>query len=81
MFSRRLATAPFQVFSLGGIPPPLRAGAPRSRFSHPALPGGVEAMASTEDSTLWLVTLASPSDDKSHAPSLVSGSHRELPSM
>ena len=71
--SRRLATTPFQFFGQGGIPSPLRAGAPISRFSHLTLPGGVEATTSTKDSTLWLVTLVPPFDDESHAPSLVSG--------
>ena len=73
--------ASFQVFGQGGIPPPLRAGAPRSRFSRLVLPGGVEATASAEDLILWLATLAPQFDDESHAPSPGSGSHCELPSM
>ena len=72
---------PVQVFGQGGIPPLSRVGAPRSRFSCPALRGGVEAMASTEDPTLRLATLTPPSDDESHALSPVSESCRELPSM
>ena len=59
----------------------LRGQAPRSYFSHPALPGGVEVTASAEDLTLQQATLAPPSDDESHALSLGSGSCRELPSM
>ena len=61
--------APFQVFGQGGIPPPLRAGAPRTRFSCPTLSSGVEATASASV------------DDESHALLPGSESCRELPSM
>ena len=61
--------ASFQFFDQGGISPSSKAGAPRSRFSHPALSGGGEATASVEDPTLWLVPLAPPCDDMSHASS------------
>ena len=72
---------PFQIFGQGSIPPPSRVGAPRSRFPRPALPGDMEATAPFEDLNLQLVTRTLPSDDESHAPSPVSGSHRELPNV
>ena len=71
--------APFQVFSQGGILPPSRAGAPRSRLSHLALPGGVQATSSVEDPTLRLATLALLSGDGSHASSLVLGAVMSCP--
>ena len=70
---------PFQVFSQGGIPPPSRAGAPKSCFSCPAMPGDMEATAPVEVPNFRLATRTSLSDDKSHASSPVSGSRRELP--
>ena len=71
--------APFHVFGQGGILPPSRAGAPRSRLSHLALSGGVQATASVEDPTLRLATLALLSSDESHAPSLVPGAVMSCP--
>ena len=73
--------ASFQVFGQGSILPPSRAGAPRSCFSRPAMPGDMEATAPVEDLNLRLATRTSSSDDKIYAPSLVSGSRRELPPM
>ena len=52
---------------------------PRSCLSHPAMPSDMEATAPVEDLNLRLATRTSSFDDESHAPSLVSGSCRELP--
>ena len=72
---------PFQVFGQGGIPPPSRAGISRSYFSRPAMPGDMEATTPVEDPNLRLATRTLSSDDKSHAPSPISRSRRELPPM
>ena len=71
----------FQIFGLGGISLPLRAGVPRSSISCSALSGCMEATASIKDPNLQLATLASSPDDESHVPSHGSRSSRELPAM
>ena len=76
-----MAMTPFQFFGQGGILSHLRASAPRSHFSHSALPSGVEAMASAEDPTLWLATLAPLTNDVSHVLLPSFQSRCELPSM
>ena len=71
--------ASLQFFSRGGIPPPMRIGAPRSYCSCPAMPGDMEATPPAEDPYFWLATRTSLFDDKSHAPLTGYGSCRELP--